>query len=288
MPVMIRNLDLTALLATASLMVASAASVGLAQIAEPRPTAEPRENANPQQAAVPLSDEQFVVRVAVCGQAEIQLGKLAAERASADEIKRYGQLMVNDHSKALEELRAYAAKKNILLPAAPAQSEPAKPSTSPPTTTPKQPETPNAGKTETATPDYNQPHREAFERLSKLQGAEFDRAFVHQMIQDHQMAVTMFTAQSTVAQDAELRSWITNTLPTLQAHLQQIRDIATREQIPVSEAGRPLPTSQPQLPNQPRPQPRVPQVDPPGNNPSPANPPKVARLPRGWHAVALD
>src|ERR1051325_2263831 len=62
------------------------------------------------------SDQMWVMNVAKAGMAEVQVGKLAAEHASSDEVKKFGQRMVDDHSKANDELKSLAEKKNITWP----------------------------------------------------------------------------------------------------------------------------------------------------------------------------
>src|SRR4051794_1626641 len=67
-------------------------------------------------APLPAADETFVTKAAKGGLAEVQLGKLAAEKASSDEVKKFGQRMVDDHGKANDELKTLAQSKSITLP----------------------------------------------------------------------------------------------------------------------------------------------------------------------------
>jgi putative membrane protein len=48
--------------------------------------------------------------------AEVELGKLATQNASSESVKKFGQKMVDDHSKGNDELKALAASKNVVLP----------------------------------------------------------------------------------------------------------------------------------------------------------------------------
>jgi putative membrane protein len=63
-------------------------------------------------------DTEFAVAAADAGMMEVQLGQLALTNASSAEVKQFAQSMVDDHSKANEELKGLAQKKNITLPAA--------------------------------------------------------------------------------------------------------------------------------------------------------------------------
>ena len=63
--------------------------------------------------SVSASDEKFVREAAQGGMAEIAFGELATEKASSDEVKKFGQRMVDDHSKAADDLKQIASSKGI-------------------------------------------------------------------------------------------------------------------------------------------------------------------------------
>ena len=67
-------------------------------------------------AAKQRSDQKFVTDAAKGGMAEVELGKLAQDKASSDQVKNFGKRMVDDHSKANDELQTLAKNKNITLP----------------------------------------------------------------------------------------------------------------------------------------------------------------------------
>ena len=136
-----------------------------------------------------LPDENFVIQAARAGMAEVELGKLAADKASSDEVKKFGQRMVDDHGRANDELKTLAQNKHIALPEA------------------------------------VDPHGKAIhERLAKLSGAAFDRAYMQAMLVDHQKAVNDFRVEVRSGKDADVRGWAAKTLPTLEAHLKLARD----------------------------------------------------------------
>src|SRR4029450_3615638 len=62
------------------------------------------------------ADETFVMNAAKGGMAEVELGKLAAEKGSSVDVRNFGQRMVDDHSKAGDELKVIAQRKNIVWP----------------------------------------------------------------------------------------------------------------------------------------------------------------------------
>lgn len=128
--------------------------------------------------------------------AEVELGKLAVEKAENPDIKKFGQKMIDDHSKALEELKKLAEQKNTPLP-----------------------------------PDILPTQKEAKEKLSKLSGAEFDKEYVKTMVEDHKKDVTAFEAATKTVGDADVKAFAEKTLPTLKMHLEIIQGIADKMNI---------------------------------------------------------
>lgn len=138
-----------------------------------------------------LTDRQFVEKASAGNLAEIKLGKLASERAGEAEVKKFGQRMVDDHTKANQELMTIASQK---------------------------------GMTPSAKPEAK--HQEVENKLSKLQGAEFDRAYLMHMVKSHEMSAELHANQAKSGQDAELRAFAAKVLPTVKDHLQMARDLS--------------------------------------------------------------
>jgi putative membrane protein len=132
-------------------------------------------------AATTPADREFAAQAAKANGGEIAVGRLAATHSQDEKVKAFGERMVADHGKAGEELKAAAAEDGITLPPEPAD-----------------------------VPDA--------ERLSRLTGAEFDRAFGDQMRKDHDKAVELFRKESTSGGDAHVKAFATKTLPTLEDH----------------------------------------------------------------------
>ena len=66
------------------------------------------------------------------------------------------------------------------------------------------------------------------DRLSKLTGEAFDRAYVEEMVKDHRKDVKAFEQQAARAKDPVLKAWVDKTLPTLREHLTEIENIAAK------------------------------------------------------------
>ena len=109
--------------------------------------------ANPAIAA----DRTFITDVWTDGMAEVELGKLASEKASNEKVKMFGQRMVMDHGKAGDELTTLAASKQVTLPAS-----------------------------------VDAKHKAIHDQLAKLSGAQFDAAYVREMVAGHKKAVDGF------------------------------------------------------------------------------------------------
>jgi putative membrane protein len=140
--------------------------------------------------------KQFVHEAARSGIAEVKLGQMATERAESPDVRQFGQRMVTDHTKANDKLKSIAQDKNIEVP------------------------------TEMSTQ-----HQQIAERLSDLQSTSFDRAYIRQMVEDHEKAVKLFSKEAQQGQDAELKEFAAETLPTLQEHLNMAKQLAQKQEV---------------------------------------------------------
>ncbi len=136
------------------------------------------------------TDQQFVMDVAHVGMAEVELGKLATEKASNEQVKKFGQRMADDHSKAGDELKALAEKKNIPWPT-----------------------------------ELDARHKALRDRLMKLSGEAFDRAYMQEMVAGHRKAVMAFRMETKNGQDPDIKAWAQKTLSTIEDHLKQAQEI---------------------------------------------------------------
>lgn len=136
-------------------------------------------------------DEMFAIKAAQGGAAEVKMGQLAAEKASDADVKAFGQQMADDHTKANEKLMAIAKEKKMTLPS-----------------------------------DLDSKQQKTYDKLSKLSGPEFDKAYVKDMVKDHEGDVKAFTKESEKGKDEQIKSFATETLPVLQGHLEKIKGIS--------------------------------------------------------------
>jgi len=137
-----------------------------------------------------VADEQFVMKASAAGLAEVNLGNLGAQKGNSAEVKKFGQRMVDDHTKANKELATIADKKRYKI-----------------------------------AERMDKTHQDAADKLAKLQGNEFDREFIRQMVKDHEEAVALFTAKAKDASDETLKEFAAKTLPTLKEHQKMVQDL---------------------------------------------------------------
>jgi putative membrane protein len=136
-------------------------------------------------AATSSADHSFVMEAARGGLAEVELGNLAKQKAQSEDVKKFADRMVQDHSKANDELKSLARTKNITLPT-----------------------------------DLDSKDKATKDRLSKLSGSAFDRAYMQDMVTDHKKDVSDFRKESQSGKDPEVKAFASKTLPTLEEHLQ--------------------------------------------------------------------
>ena len=135
-------------------------------------------------------DTAFVTFAADAGMLEVQLGKLAATKGSSPEVKKFGESMVADHTKANDELKTLAEKKGLKVPVT-----------------------------------LSAKSQKKYEELSTKAGADFDKAYADQMVKDHQAVIAKFKQESQAGNDAELKAWAEEKLATLEHHLMMAKDM---------------------------------------------------------------
>lgn len=135
-------------------------------------------------------DGEFMMKAAQGGMAEVNMGKLAADKAQNSEVKAFGEMMVKDHSKANDDLKETAKQINYTLPT-----------------------------------DVSEDQKESYDELAKLSGKDFDGKYVEMMVEDHEKDVALFQKQADGGEIADVKNFAGKTLPTLKMHLEKIKTI---------------------------------------------------------------
>jgi putative membrane protein len=160
--------------------------------------------ADPKSSTAKLSsdDTNFIKEAAQGGLLEVQLGKLAQEKAADEQVKQFGKRMEQDHDKANDELKKIASDKGVQL-----------------------------------SNDLDGKHKSKVDKLAKVSGADFDKRYMDAMVSDHKEDIKKFQRVSEKAKDADLKKFAGQTLPTLKEHLQLAE--STAQQVKKSDKNKP-------------------------------------------------
>ena len=132
--------------------------------------------------------DQFVQKVAISDQFEIETGQLAAKQAERGNVKTFGQRMVDDHTKTTNQLSELVKQNDINA------------------------KLPNA---------LDEQHQATLDKLKNLEGKDFDRTYVSEQVKAHEKAVDLFQAYADSGENDKLKQWAQTTLPTLKEHLKE-------------------------------------------------------------------
>ncbi len=157
-----------------------------------QPASNPNTTSNPSNTSS-NPDQQFVSDAAKGNRAEIELGKMVESKAKDPSVKSFARMMVNDHTKALNELQQIAQSNSWSVP---------------------------EGIPEDA--------QDMKTKLSSESGKQMEKDYMDGMVQDHQKDVKDFQDASQNVQNNDLKQWATKTLPTLQKHLQRAQQIDSK------------------------------------------------------------
>lgn len=171
-------------------LIAAAFLFGVASCNQEQGAVEEAQEVNEQQAEGSAMEDQmtnmsdFMTQAASSGMLEVEAGRLAQDKGQNQEVKSYGKMMVDDHTKANDQLKTLAAQQNITLP-----------------------------------DSMSQQHMDQLQSLRDQTGAEFDQAYMDLMVSSHEEAVSLFEDASNNLENAEVKSFASTTLPKLQQHL---------------------------------------------------------------------
>ncbi len=183
-----RKMVTTALVAVGVFVSLEYASVAQSQ----RPSTEQSPTTTQQtQTKLSSSDRQFITEAAQGGMAEVKLGQLATKRAASNDVKKYAQDMIADHTKAGEGLKAALEKSNM--------------TPEPPKLSPK--------------------HAAMVEQLKAASGEDFQMLYIDMQTQAHMEAVTLFRTYSGSGDDQNVVAFAKETLPTLEMHLMHVKEL---------------------------------------------------------------
>ncbi len=140
--------------------------------------------------ALDMGERNFVQDQLKDGSREVQLGELAQQKASSPDVKEFATMMVQDHTRAGNKLKEVARRENVEL--------------------------------------ENTSDNDAYDKLSKLSGSDFDKEYIDQMVKDHKDAVDALQDQAENADHADVKTWAAETLPRVKHHLEVAQQLQNR------------------------------------------------------------
>src|SRR5690242_4914701 len=172
---------------TRAVALAAACSVASAAFAQaPKTQPSPNMKSAPASSQASSEDTTFAQKAAEAGMAEVEHGKMAAQKSTNAQVKAYANKLVKDHTTANTQLKAIAKRHTIDRPAsAPAGDQP----------------------------------------WANQSGAAFDKAFIDAQVKAHEDAVALFEKESQSGSDKEIKAFAARQLPGLRAHLKQAQDL---------------------------------------------------------------
>lgn len=141
--------------------------------------------------AGPAMDKEFVKKALEGNMAEVQMGQLALEKSSDDQVKQFAQRMVDDHGKMLDQLKPAAQAMGVKVPDGPSKGA-----------------------------------MKSMDKMKALSGDAFDQAYIKDMVKDHKKDSSEFKQEAQSTQNPQLKQLVTEASQTIDSHLQQIQQIA--------------------------------------------------------------
>ena len=142
-------------------------------------------------AASVMQDKEFVHKALEGGMAEVELGQLAAEKGSSDDVKQFGQKMVADHTKLGDQMKTVAAQIGVKPPDGPSKKD-----------------------------------KELYAKLQGLSGKQFDDAYIVAMVKDHKKDADDFKSEAQQSQNPAVQQAAQQGSQVIDQHLQMIDQIA--------------------------------------------------------------
>ena len=143
-----------------------------------------------------VTDEKssdFLKKVTNAGLAEIQLAKLAQQKATIDAVKSFASMLERDHTAVNDQVKTFAGQRNVALPAAPSDDK-----------------------------------QKMYTDMEKMTGKAFDKEYISMMVKAHNDGIALFEDTKSNASDVDVKNFADKTLPTLKMHLDSAKAIQKR------------------------------------------------------------
>jgi len=147
----------------------------------------------PNSVATDEKSSEFLVRAANSGMAEVQLAKIAQQKASLTDVKSFAAMLEKDHSAANSQVKSFASQRNVALP-----------------------------------DSISNDKQQMIKDVEKRTGKDFDKEYLDHMIKSHNDGIDLFESTRTNATDVDVKNFADKTLPTLKMHLDSAKAIRKR------------------------------------------------------------
>src|ERR1700755_3276173 len=141
--------------------------------------------------AGPSMDKEFVKKALEGNMAEVQMGQLALQKSSDEQVKQFAQRMVDDHTKMLDQMKPVAEQMGVKIPEGPSKGQ-----------------------------------MKSMDKMKGLSGEAFDQAYIKSMVKDHKNDDSEFRQEAQSTQNPQLKQMVMQSDQMIQTHLQQIQQIA--------------------------------------------------------------
>lgn len=155
---------------------------------DPKEVAEDTNEAKFDSIADKKDDSEYLVDIAEVNLAEIEIGKLAQQKSTNPEVKKFGKMLVDEHTKSAGEVSALAKSKNFTLPTS-----------------------------------LTEDGQEEYKKLNEKSGLDFDKKFADMMIDGHEKAIEELQKAIKDAKDQDIKLWASNNIAPLTAHLEHAK-----------------------------------------------------------------
>jgi putative membrane protein len=180
---------MTARYITRGFLIAGTLALSTGAWAQSAPTSPSQPKSTEQRSTLASADKDFLENAAQGGHTEVEGSKMAQTKSSNADVKQFADKMVQDHTKANQELVALASKKGYTPPDEPSLIQ-----------------------------------RTKLKALSVLDGHSFDKMYASQIgVSAHEDTVQLFQKEAADGKDADVKAWAAQTLPTLQQHLEMAK-----------------------------------------------------------------
>jgi len=183
----------TALTLSVAFAAILAASSAHAQTSQPQPPASKQTTGSAPSNQVSKADQRFVTEAIQADLAEIQVGKLAQQKADNADAKQFGQMLAQDHSQHLQQAQQLATQIGVTAPTEPSTEQ-----------------------------------KSIYDKLSRLSGPSFDKQFATAMVKDHREDVAKFEKKA--KEKNSIGEFADQTVPTLRKHLKTAEALTSAKQ----------------------------------------------------------